>query len=67
MLSAIQIVGFLNQSFLQSKSMEQPNFSHVDTNFQKLKADRKIFGWLFVKNGYGQSGHGTLKLTVSQK
>ena len=40
MLSAIQIVGFLNQAFLQSKSVKQPHFWHVDTNQQKLK----VFG-----------------------
>ena len=37
MLSANQIPGFLNQLFLQSKLMKQPNFLHVDTSSQKLK------------------------------
>ena len=37
MLSATQIAGFLNQSFLQNKSMKQPNLLHVDTNSQKSK------------------------------
>ena len=31
--------GFLNQAFLQSKSMKQPHFFYVDTNSQKLKVD----------------------------
>ena len=43
MLSADQIAGFLNQLFLQNKSMNQPHFLHVDTNPQKLKADRKFW------------------------
>ena len=45
MLSANQTAGFLNQPFLQNKSMEQPNLLHVDTNSQKLKVDQKVFGW----------------------
>ena len=49
MLPAIQIVRFLNQAFLQSKSMKQPHFLHVDTNSQKLKVDRKVFGWAWLK------------------
>ena len=44
MLSAIQIVGFLNQSFFQSKSMKQPHFFHVDTNLQKLKFEKFLVG-----------------------
>ena len=44
MLTAIQIAGFLNQAFLQSKSMKQPHFLHVDTNSQKSKVDWKVFG-----------------------
>ena len=66
MLSADQIAGFLNQLFLQNKSMNQPHFLHVDTNPQKLKADRK-FGLGMVKNGCDQSALWTLKVTVSQK
>ena len=42
-------------------------FLHVDTWSQKLKADQKIFGGDLSKMGCGQSGHGTLKMTVSQK
>ena len=45
MLSAIPIEGFSNQAFLKSKSMKQPQFLHVHTNSQKLKADQKCFGW----------------------
>ena len=42
MLTAIQTAGFLNQAFLQSKSMKQPHFLYVDTNSQKLKVDWKV-------------------------
>ena len=49
MLSAIHIVGFLNQAFLQSKSMKQRHFLHVDTNSQKLKVDWKVFGGAWSK------------------
>ena len=42
-LSTIQIAGFLNQAFLQSKSMKQPHFLYIDTNSQKLKVDSKVF------------------------
>ena len=49
MLSANQIVGFLNQVFLQNKLMKQPHFWHVDTNSQKLKVDRKYFCWGWSK------------------
>ena len=42
MFSAIQIAGFLNQAFLQSESMKQPHFLHVDTNSQKLKLIEKF-------------------------
>ena len=45
MVSANQIPGFLNQPFLQNKSMKQPNSLHVDTNSQKLKVDQSCFGW----------------------
>ena len=45
MVSANQIPGFLSQPFVQSKSMKQRNSLHVDTNSQKLKVDRKLFGW----------------------
>ena len=44
MVSAIQIVGFLNQAFLQSKTMKLPHLLHVDTNSQKLKVGWKGFG-----------------------
>ena len=42
MVSANQIPGFLNQQFLQNKSLKQPNSLHVDTNSQKLKVDQKF-------------------------
>ena len=67
MLSANQIVGFLNHLFLQNNSMQQPHFLHVDTNSQKLKVAGKFFGWVYLKYGHGQSGLWTLKLTVSQE
>ena len=38
---------------------------YVDIDPQKSKVDQICLG--MVKNGCGQSGHGTLKLNVSQK
>ena len=52
---------------MKNELMGETDFLHVNTWSQKLKADQKFFGWAFVKNGCGQSRHGTLKLTVSQK
>ena len=49
MLSAIHIVGFLNQAFVQIKSIKQPHFLHVDMNLQKLKVDWKVFGGAWSK------------------
>ena len=43
------------------------DFSHVDTDSQKLQPDQIFFRWGVSKNGFRQSGHGTLKLTVSLK
>ena len=51
MVSANQIPGFLNQPFLQNKSIKQCNSLHVDTKSQKLKVDRKFFGWAWSKRG----------------
>ena len=55
MFSASQTVVFLNQIYLQNKL---PFFFVFNS---------KIFWVGMVKNGCGQSGHGTLKLTVSQE
>ena len=43
MVPASQTPGFLNQPFLQNKSMKQHNSLQVDTNSHKLKADQKFF------------------------
>ena len=51
MFSASQIAGFFNQPYLQNKSMEQPNFLHVDTNSHKLIVDQKNFGWAWSEMG----------------
>ena len=51
MVSANQIPGFLNQPFLQYKSMKQRNSLHVDANSQKLKVDQTFFGWTWSKMG----------------
>ena len=67
MFSANQIAGFFNQPYLQNKSMKQPDFLYADTNSYKLKVDQNIFGVGMVRNGCGQSGHRTLKLTISQE
>ena len=45
--------------------MKSTDFLHVDS--WSLRADQTFFGWAFVKNGCSQSGHGTLKFTLSQK
>ena len=39
--------------------MKQSHFLHVDTNSQKIKVDRKIFGWEWSKTGVANlvSGH----------
>ena len=39
MVSVNQIPGFLNQPFIQHKSMKEHNSLHVDINSQKLKFD----------------------------
>ena len=49
MLSANQIAGYLNQLFLQNKSVKQPHFLHVYTNSQKFKVEGNIFGWALSK------------------
>ena len=51
MFSANQIAGFFNQPYLQSKSMKQPDFLHVDTNSHKLKVDQKIWEWAWSEMG----------------
>ena len=51
MLSANQIAGFFNQPYLQNKSINVPDFLHVDTNLNKLKVDQKIFGWAWPEMG----------------
>ena len=50
MLSVIQIAVFLNQAFLQCKSMKQPHFLYADTNSEKLKVIEKFL------LGHGQKG-----------
>ena len=42
MLSANQIIGFLNEVFLQNKLTKLYYFLHVDTNSQKLKVDQNF-------------------------
>ena len=44
LVSANEIARFLNQLFLQNKSMKQPNFFNVHANSQKLKVDQNFFG-----------------------
>ena len=67
MLSAIQILWFLNHFFLQSISMKQPHCLQIDINSQSLKVDRKFFWLSILKNKRGQSGLRILKLNLSQK
>ena len=40
---------------------------HIDTNSHRLKVNQNIFALGMVKNGCGQSGHRTLKLTRSRE
>ena len=40
---------------------------NIDTNLHRLKVNQNIFALGMAKNGCGQFGHGTLKLTVSQE
>ena len=61
MFSANRIAWFFSQPYLQKPYLD------VDTNSQKLKVDQKVFWVGFIKNGFGQSCHGTLKLNVSQE
>ena len=51
MLSANQIARFLNQLFLQNKSMKQCHLLHVDTTSQNLKVSQKIVGCPWSKMG----------------
>ena len=67
MFSANQIAGFFHQPYLQNSSMKKPDFLHVDTNSNKLKVDQNIFWVAIVRNVFGQSGHWTLKLALSQE
>ena len=45
MCSTNQVAGLFNQSYLQNKSVKQPDFLHVHTNSHKLHNDQEIFGW----------------------
>ena len=36
----------------EDESMKSIDFLHVDIWSQKLKADQKYFGWVFVKNEF---------------
>ena len=51
MFLANQIAGFLNQPYLQNKSMNQPDCQHVDTNSHKLRVSQRIFGQTQSKMG----------------
>ena len=51
MFSANQIIGFFNQTYLQNKSVKEPDFLHVDTYSHELKVYQKILGWAWSKMG----------------
>ena len=51
MFSVNQIAEFLNQPYLQNKSMKSPDFLHVNSNSHKLKIDQKILEWVWSKMG----------------
>ena len=61
-----QIAGFLNQLFLQNKSIKQPHFLHVDIDSQKLNVNRKCFSWAWSKMGVASLVCG-LNLNISQE
>ena len=63
MISAIQIVAFLNQPFLHSKLMKQLYFFPCWYKFIKIKSWLKRFWWGMVKSECGRSGLWTLELT----
>ena len=53
--------------YLKNENMELTDFLHAGTNLYKLRVALKFLGVGMVKNGCGQSGNGTLKLTVSKE
>ena len=67
MFSANQIAGFLNQLFLSEQSDETASFFACRYKFTKIESCSKIYWVNMVKKGHSQSGHRTLKLTVSKK
>ena len=58
----------LNWLYLKNEQMELTDFLHTGHKFMQIKRRSKILGVDMVKNdGCGQSGDGTLKLTVSEE
>ena len=51
MFSASQIAGFLNQPYLQNKSIKWTDFLLVDSNILKLKDDQNSFDWTWSEVG----------------
>ena len=43
---------------LKNELTQLVDLLHAGTISHTLKADQKVFGWTFVKNGCDQSGHG---------
>ena len=66
MLSANQIAGFLNQIFLQNKSMKQSPFFSCWYKFTKIKSCLKMSSLGMVKKGVANLVPG-LNLNVSQE
>ena len=66
MFSANQIAEFFNQTYLKTNQWNSLMFCML-VQIQKTKIWSKSFWLGMVENGCGQSGHGTLKLTVSQE
>ena len=60
----IRMQDFLINHISRTNQWNSLIFLHFDTNSHKFKVDQKILGCL-VKNRCGQSGQGTLNLTVS--
>ena len=62
-----QIAGFFINHISRTNQWNSLIFCIYGTNLHKLKNWSKNFWVGMVKNGCGQSGHGTLKLTVSRE
>ena len=61
------VSGLWNWLYFQNEQMELTCFLHAGTISHKIKRWLKILGVSMVKNGSGEFGGGSLKLTVSEE